>query len=68
MKINPSVWEDDYEDYLDDEGVSFEKLTHKAKTVKRDQKAAIKQKRKEKLRRREEASEQELDVYVENEY
>ena len=43
----------DYDDYLDEDSVSFEKLSHKAKIVKRDKKAAIKAKRKEKMRKQE---------------
>lgn len=43
----------DYDDYLDEDEVLFEKLSHKAKIVKQDKKAAIRAKRKEKLRKQE---------------
>lgn len=43
----------DYDDYLDEDEVFFEKLSHKAKIVKQDKKAAIRAKRKEKLRKQE---------------
>ena len=52
MRVHTSDLEAIYEDY--DEDSSFEKLTHKAKTVRSDKKASIQKKRKEKMRAREE--------------
>lgn len=52
MKLNPRLldWED--EDFDDDEG-NFIKLTHKAKLTKQREQDVIRQKRKEKMRKRE---------------
>lgn len=51
MKMNPRLldWED--EDYEDED--NFIKLTHKAKLTKQREQDVIRQKRKEKMRKRE---------------
>ena len=53
----------DYDDYLDEDEVLFEKLSHKAKIVKQDKKAAIRAKRKEKLRKQEAYEESSLNEF-----
>lgn len=50
MKINPKDWEEEWED---DESPSFEKLTHKAKVVRKNKQSIIQQRRKEKEKMRE---------------
>ena len=48
MKVNSQYWEDEFEDWMDDESPSFEKLTHKTKSVILDKLCYIQKKKKEK--------------------
>ena len=52
MKLNSQYWENEFEDWMDDESPSFEKLTHKTKAVKRDKQSSIQKKKKEKEKER----------------
>lgn len=63
MKIDPSIYED-YEDFLDEEDVSFEKLTRKSKIAKQDKRLLIQQKRKEKMRIREVSESNEIPTLI----
>lgn len=66
MKIDPSIWQD-YDDLLDEEDVSFEKLTRKAKIAKQDKRLLIQQKRKEKMRIRKVSESNEMSALIDDE-
>lgn len=52
MKIDPRYWEDEFEDWMDDESPSFEKISHKTKVVKQDKQSSVQKKKREKEKER----------------